>query len=134
MNINGYYYYQWTNQEVREVLVLYNNGVCLETSIEGSENYELANNIQNGLNPNYRNIKFVWGLYNIYDTIIQIEKWYPSEVYFPVYKRIGRVLNDSTFTITNSSRCDGSEGATQEEIWHFKPYSNKPDSTNPYIE
>ena len=62
------------------------------------------------------------------------EKWYPNSPGQPkVYIREGKILNDTTFHITASYRPDGSERREKDEIYHFKQFSPKPDSTNNFV-
>lgn len=85
--------------------------------------------------PMQKNSKIWWCVYKIIgDTGIQIECWYST--YEGPYKgavRSGKILNNTTFHITESWRSDGSENRSKDEVYHFKALSPKPDSTNGFI-
>ena len=69
--------------------------------------------------------KYVYGLFQIEVSIIKIEKWVPSSGGpTKAYLREGEILNDTTFYLMHREK---------KEIYHFKQYSPKPDSTNKYI-
>jgi hypothetical protein len=75
-----------------------------------------------------------WGLYRIDGEGISYEKWYysggPPDI---TYIRKGKILNDSTFIITSSERPNGDERTQLNELYHFKKFHPKPDSTNDFI-
>jgi hypothetical protein len=53
-----------------------------------------------------------------------------------VYTNIGVILNDTTFQLTESYRLkkgEKTEYQILDEIYHFRQYSPKPDSTNDFI-
>ena len=52
----------------------------------------------------------------------------------PAYLKTGDIINDTTFVITEVERSkDGSERRTINEMYHYKHYSPKPDSTNNFV-
>ena len=51
----------------------------------------------------------------------------------PVYLDKGEIQNDSTFLITKSIRSKTGEEKELNEIYHFKQFSPKPDSTNVFV-
>ena len=60
--------------------------------------------------------------------------WYsPSGGGTPAYVREGKILNDTTFHITTSYRSNGSERHEKDEVYHFRQFYPKPDSTNNFI-
>jgi len=130
----GYFYDEYGNGAYREIYFFYNNGVIMTPGVIESQYFEDLTPFWNANNffNSYQNNKLNWGIYSIQDSMIRIERWYPSEVYFPVFRSTGRILNDSTFVINHISRCDGSEASSRNEIWHFKQFSPKPDSTNSF--
>jgi hypothetical protein len=75
-----------------------------------------------------------WGLYRISGDSISFEKWHhsggPPKI---TYIRKGKILNDSTFIITSSERPNGDERTQLNELYHFKKFHPKPDSTNDFI-
>lgn len=87
---------------------------------------------------NSGNYKTDWGIFNIENNNIQFERWYPSSGGpLETYVRAGIILNDTTFHITESYRLLNGEKTQyrlKDEIYHFKQFSPKPDSTNQFIE
>lgn len=78
--------------------------------------------------------KYCWGLFNITGNSIQFERYYPSDnLSKKAYVRSGEILNDTTFRITKSIRSDGTEEKVKDEIFYFKQFSPKIDSTNNWI-
>lgn len=76
-----------------------------------------------------------WGIFNINGNQIKFEKWEPSSGGpFPAYLRTGEILNDTTFKITQLQRSDGTNVSTVNDVYHFKKFSPKPDSTNNFIQ
>jgi hypothetical protein len=67
--------------------------------------------------------------------IIQYERWIeaPSGVRACFYRCSGYIENDSTLYFTESYYSGRNETKQIDEIWHFKQFENKPDSTNAYI-
>jgi hypothetical protein len=69
----------------------------------------------------------------IEDNVIKFERWYPSERPYNAFVREGVILKDTTFHITKSYRSNGTEKREKDEIYHFRKFSPKPDSTNVYV-
>jgi hypothetical protein len=78
-------------------------------------------------------MKDCWGVFNIKDNIIKFERWYPGQGAKKAYVREGIILNDTTFHITKSYRSNGSELKDADEVYHFRKFSPKPDSTNVFV-
>ncbi len=81
--------------------------------------------------------QYRWGLYIIEGNNIKFERWYPGNPPLPAYVREGTILNDTTFHITESYRFSSSgkkrKVESLDEYYHFRAFSPKPDSTNPYV-
>jgi hypothetical protein len=77
--------------------------------------------------------KYSWGVYQIINNEILIERWYPGERPYDVFLTKGKILNDTTFILTEFSEPDGSKKETINETYRFKKFSPKPDSTNMFI-
>ena len=135
LRIDGYYYTQF--RDIYRIYFFYRDG----TLFSGGDIYE---DKLNEYEQKYKDGRFwnakkdnklYWGLYNVnsaYD--IMIEKWYPSSGGgMPVYIHSGTILNDTTFHITKSVRPATSEKKSLDELYHFKAFSPKPDSTNNFI-
>ena len=83
-----------------------------------------------------KNIKFFWGVFNIKNNQILYERWCPSEPPYRTYVREGNIINDTTFVITKLYRMVNgkkTEESELNEVYHFKQFSPKPDSTNKFI-
>lgn len=78
-----------------------------------------------------------WGIFQIENGNIKFERWYPSSGGpLKAYVRSGRILNDTTFHITESYRMQNgqkTEIRERDEIYHFRQFSPKPDSTNSFV-
>ena len=73
-------------------------------------------------------------MFLIEDNNIKFDRWYPSERPYQAFVREGVILNDTTFHITKSYRSNGNtEARVRDEIYHFRKFSPKPDSTNRFI-
>ncbi len=130
LRLDGYYYTEKENFEgiIYSRYTFYKNGIVRYL---GSINDLELLNFVNG------NSKTVWGIFNIENNNIQFERWYPSSGGpLEAYVRAGKILNDSTFHITETYRLlngEKTEYRLKNEIYHFKQFSPKPDSTNSYI-
>ena len=132
LQIDGYYYCY--NAERIIVCVFYRNGVIRVCgSHESFQDFENKIDVYN--TPTSKSYKEAWGVFMVEDSIIKYEKWYGARYLEPhqTYIYSGRVLNDTTFHITESYRPDGSEKNTLDFIYHFKQFYPKPDSTNNFI-
>ena len=140
VSINGYYYKKYGTPEKLTIYLFYSNGVLLHTG-DGWEHNNLNNFEQMIQSADFVNklkgIKYAWGVFNIENNVIKFERWYPSDPPLKAYVRAGEILNDTTFMITESYRMyDGkkTEVHSKNEIYHFKQFSHKPDSTNNFVE
>lgn len=133
LRVDGYYY---RTSGVYTIYFLYRNGVIFElgsylpAEIQKSEhsfnNIEMINSIKEK--------KYSWGIFRIKNDSIEYEKWFPANGPSKlVYVRKGKILNDTTFVITQLMRYDGSESESCNEIYHFKKIAIKPDSINVFI-
>jgi len=133
LRIDGYYYQKYGNPELFETYILYRSGIILNTGVVD----KLIDLEQAILNPDIINklkgMKNAWGVFKIDSNVIQFERWYPSDPPLKAYIRSGVILNDSTFQITKSMRSNGEDVKDRNEVYHFKAFSPKPDSTNNFI-
>ena len=139
LRIDGYYYKKYilntnsTNEEHIDVIFFYNNGIVI---LAGSGNQiEIESYFSSGQfydklksNPN------VWCLYSINGETIKIEFLEPmGGIGAPMYMKIGKILNDTTFQLVREFASYNSEDSRDlDEIYHFKQFTPKPDSTNVY--
>jgi len=145
LHIDGYYYQIMDEPSLMDGILygegsigmcyfFYENGIVLYlggrgNSLEGMDEYV----IRAMGSQNYKNIKFLWGVFVAEDSIIKIDSWFPGPKPYKAYVMEGIVLNDTTFQITKSYRSNGSELREKDEIYYFREFSPKPDSTNKYI-
>lgn len=134
LRIDGYYYTQF--RDIHRIYFLYRDG----TLFSGGDVYENKLNeyeqkYQNGsFWDAKKNNKLYWGLYNVDSDDIMIEKWHPSSGGgMLVYLHSGEILNDTTFVITKSVRPKTGEEKDLNEVYHFREFSPKPDSTNNFL-
>jgi hypothetical protein len=134
LRLNGYYY-ETTGDLFQSVSFLYGNGVLIYaggslTSLEELDEYAQREFVSG---TSYKEDKAGWGLYIIEGTSFKSERWYTGQGAQKSYIRYGEILNDSTFHITYSTRFDGSERSDKDEIYRFRAFTPKPDSTNKFV-
>ena len=133
LRTDGYYY--MTFKDGIFVRFLYRNGIMLDSGgLKKTDIPYYEERIINGeFYDHVKNVKFGWGVFVIQGNNIKYERWYPSAPPYKVYVREGAIINDTTFIITKLYRMVNGE-ITEEsdlnEIYHFKAFSPKPDSTN----
>ena len=133
LKINGYYYSYSDNNGIY-VKYLFRNGIHLsayyfsttdlsEVEKEMVQEYDLL-----------QKDKSRWGVFVINGNTIQYSAWSTSVGGgLPTFKAIGTIENDTTFRITKSiNNSDGRE-FERDDIYHFRQFSPKPDSTNIFI-
>lgn len=140
LRIDGYYYEKHGDPEFLTIYLLYNNGVILHTG-DGWEYSKLSEFEQIMQSPSHINklkaMKNAWGVFRIEDNSIHFERWYPGTPPLKAYVRGGVILNDTTFTITESFRMKGdkkTEVSVKSETYHFRQFNHKPDSTNKFVQ
>ena len=136
LKIDGYYYQTYGNY--LSIYFLYRNGTIMYWGGGYSVN-EIEQLENEFLNSYYiksaQDDKTRWGVFQIKEDSIKFEKWYPR---FPAgtAMRSGNILNDTTFIIIETYKMvDGEKTQFKElnEIYHFKKFSPKPDSTQSFI-
>lgn len=140
LRIDGYYFRKevFDGEETGVPFFLYKNGIILNLGgfDVGNQN-EWEQNINGSEIETARNHKMSWGIFIIEGSLIKFEKWYPSNSRnLPAYIREGIILNDTTFKITKSYRMQNgkkTETDKEDELYYFKHFSPKPDSTNTFI-
>ena len=136
LRIDGYYY-QLVDGVLYHVNCFYSNGVLQHLGgykMSDIKEYERIFTTKE-FNEKGKKSRFFWGAFKIEGSQIRFEKWYPSEVP-KAYVRAGNILNDTTFIITEIYRMkDGkkTEVRAENETYHFRQFSPKPDSTNAFV-
>lgn len=138
LRIDGYYYTLF-NGEVQNIHFFNNNGVMSNFGACGGDISKASSHIKD---PNVlatvKSNKYFLGVFIVNGADIKMEQWHPSSGGpLPAYVRAGKNLNDTTFQITEVCRMQNgqkSEAMVISELYHFKNYSPKPDSTNVFVQ
>ena len=134
LRIDGYYYCYFEKTDITVIYFLFRNGIIRHAG--GYSRYFEDNREQEMVSYYSKSTsKTDWGVYVINGNQIQYEKWIeaPSGVRAAINRRSGYIENDTTFHITESYNSGTGETKQINEIWRFKQFNNKPDSTNVYI-
>ncbi len=134
LRTDGYYYNEYTPGYLTVYFFFRDGTVLYGSSFPINELQSREEEYRNGGHYHFsKGLKYCWGVFQIEEDKIAFERWYPSQPPLKVLRRSGIILNDSTFQITKSMRIDGSNVKDINELYHFKAFSPKPDSTNNYI-
>jgi hypothetical protein len=135
LRLGGFYYYQSSlNPERVSIYILNSNGTLGDTGIElPLTNAQSKFNSASFLSYISDN-KSYWGVYHIEGANIKIDTWHAdSNGKDYGYRRKGEILSDTSFVITSSELCNGSEFRNRYEVYYFYPLNNKPDSVTSLI-
>ena len=136
LRVDGYYYMS-EDGIYRRTYCFYRNGCLLEmgSSSKTSLKETDAHIKREYLDRNdHSSQKEYWGLFVIEDNTIRFEHYIMNQgLRKEAYIWEGTILNDSTFHITSSHRSNGSDRTERNEMYHFRQFSPKPDSTNNFI-
>lgn len=133
------YYYKRSNGMLFGSLFFYRNGVCLDVGGTREQLEDIDEYITEEIliDDSYRETKVFWGAFQIKSDSIKFESWYPSSGGpLPAYVREGVIINDTTFLITESYRNQNdekTEALPNIQLYHFRAFTPKPDSTNDYV-
>lgn len=144
LRLDGFYY-SITKDSNYPKSILYNfysfyqNGVVRYIGSAEDFNRYKRKDVRNSLQTE----NYDWGVYQIKGDSIMFEQWVAGEV-SKVVLFTGNILNDSTFVINEKYwskerkkvkeiRLKNKKSNQKEEIYHFIPYSPKPDSTNSFV-
>ena len=137
LRTDGYYYTEFENK-MHNISFFYKNGIYLDIGSALNDFKDTNNYIINKFinERNHIDSKIGWGVFNIENDNIAFEKWYPSAKPYKAFVRAGKILNDTTFVITESYRA--AKGRREEiniinTMYHFKKFSPKPDSSNVFV-
>jgi hypothetical protein len=138
LKINGFYYGNpdtaW-NKIIRfTTIVFYRNGIL---NLPGSTEFDkMESYIESVAQSNMLNkTKYIWGLYQIQDSLIILEYWEPAQCGYPMIKNYGKVLNDSTFCITRVEKIkeNYTESIEIKQEFNFRKFAVKPDSIQSFL-
>jgi hypothetical protein len=132
LRTDGYYYYFTQNNTV--VYFLYKNGIILCAHNYSSHDLISVESEMVKIYPEIRKWKDGWGVFLVNGNEIEYEMWNVSTGHsLPIIKCKGYIKNDTVFHITETYFSDIKKTEHKETVYHFKQFSNKPDSTNVYI-
>jgi hypothetical protein len=127
LKLDGIYYKEDVDTTKVIRYALYHNGLVRYLSISPKE--RIFEDFPDGSR------KSNWGVFLIEGDNITIEKWSPGPAANYVgFTRKGVILNDTTFQILERYFNKSGEGIAVNDIYHFVPFSPKPDSTNIFID
>jgi len=133
LRTDGYYHLFNETNNITVVYYFYRNGIILLGGSFGGNN---LNEIEKQLvNPKVKT-KTNWGVFFIENNTIQYEKWIGSSSSTPkayLFSSKGYILNDTTIHLIEKYYSERKETLAINEIWRFKQFDYKPDSTNVYI-
>lgn len=136
IKLNGYYYKSNDTNYYSEGHFFYRNGIFIDVGGLRNSLSEYDEYIIDVMNYEYyKNQKACWGVFIIEDDKILLERWQPFNP-FRAYIKQGEILNDTTFQLTKIYRMVNEEKTDEieiNEIFHFREFSPKPDSTNVFI-
>ena len=134
LRTDGYYYNEYVPGYLT-VYFFYRDGILLYgNSFPEAELKNQEEKYRDGKHYTFsKDLKSSWGGYSINNNSIQFERWYPSQPPLRAYIRSGVIINDTSFHIKEFKSADGSVIETRDEIYRFKPFSPKPDSTNTFV-
>ena len=134
LRMDGYYYCYYKETDITVIYFMFRNGIIRCTG--GYSRYNEDNREQEMVSYYNRfTPKTDWGVFIVNGNVIQYEMWIGSSsgVYASINRQSGYIENDTTFHITESYYSDRNETEQVDEVYHFKQFANKPDSTNNYI-
>ena len=135
LRIDGYFYHVFgpSGNEHMGVLFFFRNGVLHDITIPKVELEEREEEWRNNnWNERTTNSRFSWGVFTVDNDVIKLERWYPGPPHITAIRE-GVILNDTTFKIIKSYRCDGSGLRERHELYRFRAFYPKPDSTNNFV-
>jgi len=131
IKLDGYYYHHGTNSTY--AFFLYRNGVYLNAHGSSKTDLDVVEREMIEYYDKIRSWKYSWGVFVIRGNILEVEGWrsvgWTGKL--PVYKSFYIIENDTTLRYIKDI-IDGRE-TEKNEIYHFKQFSHKPDSTNVFI-
>jgi len=134
LRIDGYYVHYYADG-MTNADFFYRNGIRLRVSgrrVDGIADFSENRFLDVDFINRVKGRKSNWSVFEITGDDIVIHGWaYSSGGGIPVATRRGKILNDTTFVITSTHV----HGQTSEinEVYSFRKFSPKPDSTNNFI-
>lgn len=135
LKIDGYYYYIVPESNRTVIWFFYRNGVVLHGGTYGSMDFDEIETIMVERYSQLKKLKSSWGVFLVDGDKIQLERWAeaPNGVSLATFRYSGNIINDTTIHITETYYSGRNETKQIDEVWHYKQFDNKPDSTNTFI-
>ena len=137
--LSGYYdfVYKRVNDSLQhKIIFLYANGVILFASSDHSQLNETENDFKNGkYYAAIKNEKNSWGPFKINEGTLEFQRWFPAEN-APVHFYTCKILNNQSFEVYQTGymvRGKKKQKQNISEVYTFKAFGPKPDSTNKYV-
>ena len=132
LRIDGYYYRQLPPDKYK-VFFFYRNGVMIYHIYILTDLQQVEDKIPS-IYEEIKDDKLSWGVFEISGNKIQYSSWSTSVGGgLPAFKSIGMIENDSSFRISNSGIDRDGNNFEANDLYHFRKFSPKPDSTNRFI-
>jgi len=134
LRIDGYYVHYFAKGKT-DADFFFENGTVFRVRgrrIDGISDYSEKRFLDANFIRLNRDTKTNWSVFEINGDDIVIQGWtHSSGGGIPIATRRGKILNDTTFVITSIHI----HRQTREinEVYHFRKFSPKPDSTNSFI-
>ena len=137
LKMDGYYYSNPYPGNVIGIAVLYRNGVCvhMRTEIKSQDTTGFIKNeilLNNGLMSRLWSTPTDIGVFQINNRSVKLESWVAGRD-ITTFSHFGEIVNDTTFLITNWNNNDTGKSYQVNQVYRFKQFSQKPDSTNNFI-
>lgn len=135
LKIDGYYYYIVPESNRTVIWFFYRNGVVLHGGTYMSVDFDEIETIMVERYSQLKKLKSSWGVFLVDGDKIQLERWAeaPNGVSLATFRYSGNIINDTTIHITETYYSGRNETKQIDEVWHYKQFDNKPDSTNTFI-
>jgi len=134
LKTSGYYSYE--EGGIYSYIFLFNNGVTLSASASnGIDSQEELNTHLMSYNfSQLSSLPYYWGIFEVNQGRIYFEQWISADARsYPILKKEGIILSDSSFTITRKKIEHNNTDQEVEEIYQFKHFRSKPDSISLFI-
>lgn len=139
LRTDGYYLATKTHKNMLGLIVLYRNGVCLCTYVENSGK-STKQYIENDVLQNKSYMHRLWskptaiGVFMKTKRTIALRTWeYQNKRSTIAIDNVGEIINDTTLRINTIARTYAGIQQFVYNVYHFVPFSNKPDSTTSFI-
>lgn len=133
LRLDGIYLHE-DSLEIVDLFFLYQDGTILSRGSVRKANLEdKLSQLEVSTDEKYKAMKYLWGKYLIQDGVITFEKWAPSDKPYRAFRRTGKILNDTTFVITQFSNVKGKGLMNIKETYRFRKTKTKPDSRNKWV-